>query len=963
MPFLAFKQPLNCAHQGSDSAHTLSSELHLRAVLAAVVSEALRGGRVPDLCEAQDGADCVRAFFAEQLELRWAPLLQLARPEARYDCEEGWAWTLVEVELRSPVVQELAATFREALPAALPTLLMDWAEAMCYTFMSSGLGVRDCPFFFQHCLASKTGVASRRRVKSDDDGLHLHHARAVDGRLAKVPGARSVGAANTGKEGVRGEFATDSCPRATTDPASCVAATTCLQAVINRAAAAASNSSSAVIVSLPCGRVGTAELSLPSNVGLVGGSASASEPLCARTVLWPCAVMSQNQTHTLVMAPGHDQSVEGIVFDNAAYAGLLPLFRGAWSNQGIHGSEAIVSTASKGLRIEGNVFQGIPTRDGRAGCWNGIVGGGCPTQKMHAVSLSGSSGIIHRNHVMQSGGDALNFNNGEYLITANIVENAGDGCIAMNNNARGIVSDNILRRCNLGIGAGTDFAVPGQPNNTALDSPILISGNIIEDTQTGLALGWYGYAGKVGPVASIASGNTVLRARMAGIEYGGAAAPAPQGFQIADWNVVGNSVLQSGYTQSHPTCDNSTDSLFACCPPNTCPPGPGNHEVDAGKGIAVGQLVGASITANTVSGCLSNAIELSGRAVTVSGNTIRRNDATGRAEAVGIAAAGTDIAVLENHLSGFGNASIALSHKDRLGHSTPTSGATVRGNTVHGAGTSAVGVSVGDGSTHVDVSSNSMRDVGVAVQFEGHADFVVVRANVAMGVNAECVALKGPAAARNLTADNTCWPAEAGGRLKSDDLASPATTGCPNRSDCTLALQALLSSGAETIRVPKLQDPAGPWFVAPLTLPSHATVIFEPGCVVEALPGKAGQRAYKAGDAVLFTAQGVRNLTVVGHGATVKMQRQDYANVSLFSRAEWRHTLRLSAVDNVKIVGLTLEESGGDGVYINAGSSNVHLEKVRLLRHYRQGEYRSAPAISPRGRLTPADAANSDVDH
>ena len=175
--------------------------------------------------------------------------------------------------------------------------------------------------------------------------------------------------------------------------------------------------------------------------------------------------------------------------------------------------------------------------------------------------------------------------------------------------------------------------------------------------------------------------------------------------------------------------------------------------------------------------------------------------------------------------------------------------------------------------------------------------------------------------------------------MKSDDLVSPATTGCPTRSDCTLALQALLSSGAETIRVPKLQDPAGPWFVAPLTLPSHATVIFEPGCVVAALPGKAGQRAYKRGDAVLVTAQGVHNLTVVGHGATWKMQRQDYANVSLFSRAEWRHTLKLSAVDNVKIVGLTLEESGGDGVYINAGSSNIHLEKVRLLRHYRQGEY------------------------
>ena len=175
-----------------------------------------------------------------------------------------------------------------------------------------------------------------------------------------------------------------------------------------------------------------------------------------------------------------------------------------------------------------------------------------------------------------------------------------------------------------------------------------------------------------------------------------------------------------------------------------------------------------------------------------------------------------------------------------------------------------------------------------------------------------------------------------GGRLTSDDLTSPTTVGCSNRSDCTLALQTVLSSGAETIRIPALQNPTGPWFVAPLMLPSHATVIFEPGCVVEALPGIAGQRAYKSGNAVLFTAQGAQNLTIIGHGATWRMQRRSYANATIFSRAEWRHTLRLSAVDNVKIIGLTLEESGGDGIYINAGASNIHIEKVRLLRHYRQ---------------------------
>ena len=52
--------------------------------------------------------------------------------------------------------------------------------------------------------------------------------------------------------------------------------------------------------------------------------------------------------------------------------------------------------------------------------------------------MAGCSGCtIRGNYVPNSGGDALNFNSGEYIITDNIVENGGDGCIAMNNNAFG----------------------------------------------------------------------------------------------------------------------------------------------------------------------------------------------------------------------------------------------------------------------------------------------------------------------------------------------------------------------------------------------------------------------------------------------------------------------------------------------------------------------------------------------
>ena len=104
---------------------------------------------------------------------------------------------------------------------------------------------------------------------------------------------------------------------------------------------------------------------------------------------------------------------------------------------------------------------------------------------------------------------------------------------------------------------------------------------------------------------------------------------------------------------------------------------------------------------------------------------------------------------------------------------------------------------------------------------------------------------------------------------------------CANRSDCTAELQAALDSGAHFISVPPLANPPGPWLVGPLFINTKAkyhtnlNITFEPGCVVEALSGEAGRRAYKKPSAVLFTANYTTNLTIVGYGATWRMQRQD----------------------------------------------------------------------------------------
>ncbi|MFH1919770.1 MAG: sialate O-acetylesterase, partial [Planctomycetota bacterium] len=63
---------------------------------------------------------------------------------------------------------------------------------------------------------------------------------------------------------------------------------------------------------------------------------------------------------------------------------------------------------------------------------------------------------------------------------------------------------------------------------------------------------------------------------------------------------------------------------------------------------------------------------------------------------------------------------------------------------------------------------------------------------------------------------------------------------------------------------------------------------------------------------------------------------------SRYTHAEWRHVLQFLSCRNVKVLGLTLTESGGDGIYLGAGKSGVPnkdvlIKDVTCHRNYRQG--------------------------
>jgi hypothetical protein len=129
---------------------------------------------------------------------------------------------------------------------------------------------------------------------------------------------------------------------------------------------------------------------------------------------------------------------------------------------------------------------------------------------------------------------------------------------------------------------------------------------------------------------------------------------------------------------------------------------------------------------------------------------------------------------------------------------------------------------------------------------------------------------------------------------------------------------------------------AGPWIVRPLELADDQELFFEPGIVVLA---KAGE-FHRSGDS-LFSATGRKNIRLIGPGATLRMRRADYDSPA-YTHAEWRHVLNFHSCRNVTICGLTLEESGGDGIYLGTGSKGTTnrdfvIRDVICDRNYRQG--------------------------
>ena len=156
-----------------------------------------------------------------------------------------------------------------------------------------------------------------------------------------------------------------------------------------------------------------------------------------------------------------------------------------------------------------------------------------------------------------------------------------------------------------------------------------------------------------------------------------------------------------------------------------------------------------------------------------------------------------------------------------------------------------------------------------------------------------------------------------------------------DKTDATEALQNAISSG-----VPKLiVDTMGSdWIVnKPIQLVSNQQIVFQDGVVIQAKKGM-----FKGKKDPLFDAQNITNIQLIGEGnVTFRMHREDYGNPKFYDKAEWRHGISLRDCSDVVIRGLTVEETGGDGLYLGASAKgynkNVLVENCNFDKNYRQG--------------------------
>ena len=156
--------------------------------------------------------------------------------------------------------------------------------------------------------------------------------------------------------------------------------------------------------------------------------------------------------------------------------------------------------------------------------------------------------------------------------------------------------------------------------------------------------------------------------------------------------------------------------------------------------------------------------------------------------------------------------------------------------------------------------------------------------------------------------------------------------------DATANIQQAIRAQRTTHRTIIIPYTGQPWIVQPIWLQDELKIILEPGVLLLAKQG-----AFLGMEDSVFFGNEVKNVTIVGYGATIRMRKEEY-RADPYTPSEWRHGIRFWGSTNIKIFGLTIESTGGDAIYLGPTRdsrrlpcANFQIQHCNLDDNYRQG--------------------------
>ncbi|MDO5582046.1 MAG: right-handed parallel beta-helix repeat-containing protein [Planctomycetia bacterium] len=154
--------------------------------------------------------------------------------------------------------------------------------------------------------------------------------------------------------------------------------------------------------------------------------------------------------------------------------------------------------------------------------------------------------------------------------------------------------------------------------------------------------------------------------------------------------------------------------------------------------------------------------------------------------------------------------------------------------------------------------------------------------------------------------------------------------------DSTESLQTAIKAGLKRLRIDKVGD--APWIVRPILLANDLELVLDEGVVLLAKKGD-----FQKITASLLMIANRKNITVrgLGKGAVLRMNKADY-HTDAYKKSEWRHGINIKSSENIRIENLSIEQTGGDGIYLGVATKgvpckNIHINRVICDENNRQG--------------------------